>query len=326
MNRDSSEQGTPLVLLVNDEEWTSRSIESILAPEGFAVVRAYTGGQGLELAARMRLDLVLVDLRLPDITGIDLSRHLREIPTIRPSTPIVLFSSGPIRRSDRLAALEAGVWAVLEPPMDAQELLALLAPFVAAKRDADRALELSFVDPLTGFYNVQGLIRRVTEMSGDTMRSRRPLACVVLGPGEPEASSEGGLQSARGNDPAIRHTDPEVTRTLGSAILSVTRLSDAVGRVGENDFVIVSPGTGADGALRLAERVISAIDEAGSQNEGLRRIELKAGFYVISGGEPETLVPEELLRRATAALRGAQSSDGAAEGAGHSRIRAYRSN
>ena len=321
MTEPSTGTGTPLVLLINDEEWTSRSIESILKPQGYAVVRAYTGKQGLELASRMKLDLVMVDLRLPDITGIDLAAHLRKVVTIRPSTPVVLFSSGPIRRADRLAALQAGVWAVLEPPLDAQELLALLTSYVAAKRDADLAMEMSYVDPVTGFYNVQGLIRRVTEMSGDTTRSQRPLACVILGP----STWEVGVTEAPdlGTAGPMPTADPQLTRDLGHTILSVTRLSDAVGRVGENDFVIMAPGTDQDGAVQLAERVMEAVDRAADHHESLRDVDIKAGFYVVSGSEPETLIPEELLRRATAALRGAQWDNGSANGS--SRIRPFQS-
>jgi diguanylate cyclase (GGDEF)-like protein len=233
---------------------------------------------------------------------------------------MLIFSSGSIRRSDRLAGLQAGAWSVLEPPIDPQELLALLNPFIAAKRDADAALEMSYVDPLTGFYNVQGLIRRVTEMSGDTTRSRRPLACVVLGPAGPAGGrlDETDFRA----DTATHPPNPEVTRSLGNMILSATRLSDAVGRVGENDFVIMAPGTDQDGAHRLAERVMEAVDRAAADNAALKDIELKAGFYVVSGSEPDTLIPEEFLRRATTALRGAQA--GMNDTNGLSRIRPFQ--
>jgi PleD family two-component response regulator len=324
MSEDPSQSNTPLVLLINDEEWTSRSIESILKPEGFAVLRAYTGQQGLELASRMKLDLLLIDLRLPDVTGIDLCAQVRKLATVRPSTPIIVFSSGPIRRSEKLAAMSAGAWAVLDPPLDPQELLALMTPFIGAKRDADLALEMSYVDPLTGIYNVQGLMRRVSEMSGDTTRSQRPLACVVLGPSSPESE---GTEHAEGPTflTSPQPVDPEVTRELGHMILSVTRLSDAVGRVGENNFVIMAPGTDEAGAQRLAERVMQVVDGARADNKELRDVDLRAGLYVLSGTEPDTLIPEEFLRRATSALRGAQSGSGNGSN-GSSRIRPFQEN
>lgn len=297
MGESSLVPGTPLVLVINDEEWTTRSIESILKPHGYAVLMAYTGRQGLELASKIRPDILLVDLRLPDVTGIDLCARLRELPTVRPSTPMLLFTSGSIDRAERLAAFRAGAWGVLQPPFNPEELLAQLEPFVAAKQDADTAFDTSHLDPLTGFYNMRGLLRRVVEITADTARSRRPLACVALGPLKQEdgGSGDAGL---------------DFSRSLGNILLSVTRLSDAVGRMGEDDFVIVAPGTDQEGAARLVERIAHAVQSGAAGNSGLRDLELRTGFYATDEQEADDpVVPEELLRRATEALRKAQVSE-----------------
>jgi two-component system, cell cycle response regulator len=288
--------GTPLVLVINDEEWTTRSIESILKPRGYAVLMAYTGRQGLELASKIRPDLLLVDLRLPDITGTDLCARLRELPTVRPSTPMLLFTSGSIDRSERMAAFKAGAWNVVQPPFHPEELLAQLEPLVSAKRDADQAFETSHLDPLTGFYNMRGLLRRVVEITADTARSRRPLACVALGPVKRKGDGESEVSE-------------EFARSLGNILLSVTRLSDAVGRMGDDDFVIVAPGTDEEGAARLVERITGAVDEGSERDLGLKNLELRAGYYAARGEGSDTVVPEELLRRATDALRKAQVSE-----------------
>jgi len=291
--------GTPLVLVINDEEWTTRSLESILKPEGYAVLMAYTGRQGLDLASKIRPDLLLIDLRLPDTTGIDLCARLRELPTIRPSTPVLLFTSGSIEREDRVAGFRAGAWGFLQPPFNPKEFLAQLGPYIAAKRDADAALDTAHLDSLTGFYNMRGLVRRVVEMSADTARSHRSLACVALGPAR-KARNGGEEPEAPVGDAFIR--------SLGSILLSVTRLSDAVGRMGDGDFVIVAPGTDEKGAGRLVERVLEAVKQRSAEDEDLREVELKAGFYAAEGAQPEAVVPEELLRRATDALRDAQAN------------------
>jgi PleD family two-component response regulator len=299
MSDTSTVTGTPLVLVINDEEWTTRSIESILRPKGYAVLMAYTGRQGMELATKIRPDLLLIDLRLPDITGIDLCARMRKLPTVRPSTPVLLFTSGSMSRSDRLAGFRAGAWGMLQPPFNPEEFLARIGPYISAKRDADAALETSHLDPLTGFYNLRGLMRRAVEMSADTARTRRPLACVALGP-----PREG---DAAPSDPAESTRDPDFARTLGNVLLSVTRLSDAVGRMGEGDFIIVAPGTDGDGAARLVQRVVQAVEAGAAEDERLRDLELRAGFYAAAGSGQETVIPEELLRRATDALRNAQS-------------------
>jgi PleD family two-component response regulator len=309
-------EGIPLVLLINDEEWTTRSIESILKPEGYAVLRAFTGKQGLELAARIRPDLILIDFRLPDITGIDLCARLRELPTVRPSTPILIFTSGALRRQDELDGFRAGAWGMLAPPFNSEELVARLGPLVAAKRDADAALESSFLDPLTGFYNIQGLMRRVTEVAADTSRSGRPLTCVVLGPKGPVSLGETG--DALGTSDIDETTARAIARDLSTVLVSATRASDSIGRIGRSDFVILAPGADRPGAEKLAERLLQRVD-AGLRLEDAS-FELSAGFYSVASDEPVAVIPEEVLRRATLALRRAQAPEGV------DRIRAFQAN
>ena len=69
----------PIILLVNRQEWTARSVESVLQPAGFAVVKAYTGRQAIEVASRLRPDLVIVDFKLSDILGLEVCRAIREL-------------------------------------------------------------------------------------------------------------------------------------------------------------------------------------------------------------------------------------------------------
>lgn len=292
---------TPLVLLIDDEEWTTRSIQSVLTPEGYAVLMAHTGRQGLDLAAKVRPDLILVDFQLPDLTGIDLCARLREIPTVRPSTPILIFSGGSAGRRDRLEAYRAGAWGLLDPPFDPQELLSRIVPLIQAKRDTDAALESSDLDPLTGFYNVHGLMRRLSEIGADTRRSRRPLACVVLRPSS-QLERESAVGLGAEEERAWHEAMSEIARKLGTIITSATRSSDAVARIGTSDFVIVAPGTDRKGAVRLAERVVELLEKTEKQNEAIRDLNLRAGFFADSGDMEDRVVPEEIFRRATRAL------------------------
>ncbi len=192
--------GMHLALLINDEEWTTRSIESILRPEGYAVLRAYTGRQGFELASRVDADLLMIDVQLPDISGIELIARLRQLPTVRPSVPIVVFTSGKMSRSQRLEAYCQGAWDILQPPFDPQELVARMEPYIRAKRDVDRAIEGADMDPQTGCYNARGLMRRLREVGAEARRSQRPLACVVLGPSSVEGTPTESGAAAEGKE------------------------------------------------------------------------------------------------------------------------------
>ena len=294
---------TPLALVVDDQEWTARSLESILSPSGYAVLKAYTGRQALELAEKVQPEILVIDMHLPDMTGIDVCREARRLPTVRSSTPIVMMSTSPLGRAERIEALRAGAWDVVRPPLDPEELILKIGAFVTAKQEADAAREESLLDPLTGFYNVKGLLKRVGEVTAEATRSRRPLACVVLGMDVDELS-EG--EDAEG--------DPSVPSGLTEALASTARVSDIMGRLGEGNFVVVAPGTDPGGAHRLAMRLLAAVDDGVGSGVSHR---LRAGYYAIRDVDEAPVSPVDLLTRATLALRNAQ-----ADRTGQ-RIRAY---
>src|ERR1700677_1632141 len=66
----------PLVLIATDQEWAARSLETLLGPNGYAVLRAYNGRQAVELARSAQPDVVIIDLRLGEGDGLDVCRAL----------------------------------------------------------------------------------------------------------------------------------------------------------------------------------------------------------------------------------------------------------
>jgi diguanylate cyclase (GGDEF)-like protein len=290
---------TPLVLLVDDQEWTSRSIESILRPKGHVVLKAYTGHQALGLASKVVPDALLVDMHLPDVDGIDLLRQLRALPTIHSAVPALIITGGSVSRAEKLEALEAGAWDVLTHPVDPSELILRMETFVRAKQDADRIRDEGLTDPRTGFYNARGILRRTKEIGADAIRFDRPLTCVAFGP--QRAHSEGAVDTILG----------VVSEHLASVLRIVTRTSDTVGCLGPGEFVVVAPGTDQEGALRLADRVLEAMEDERIAAEPLNAellAQIRAGVCAIGTGEPAAA--EDLLQRATTALRQAQSDEG----------------
>ena len=111
----------PLVLIANDQEWSTRSLESILWPNGYAVLRAYTGKKALERSRSAQPDLIIIDTSLPDMDSLALCAALRSEDHVHDSTPIIM--TAPVRpsRQQRLAALRAGAWEFLNYPLDAEE-------------------------------------------------------------------------------------------------------------------------------------------------------------------------------------------------------------
>jgi PleD family two-component response regulator len=291
------EASPPLVLLASDQEWSTRSLESVLGPHGFATVRAYTGRQALELIRRTHPDVVIVDSGMPDMPGVELCQQLRNDPEFSSSTPIVMTTAGPASRSQRLDAYRAGVWEYLSLPVDAEALILKLAAFVGAKREIDRSRNESLLDDSTGLYNVRGLARRAREMGAEASRRHAPLACVAI------TVSQAGAAGAE-------DLDPKVAEELGDLCRRTARASDAVGRLGRSDFAILAPATGDAGAVRLAERLRAGAElPEFSRTDAPVTYEIRAGYCAYQDFSQSPVDAVELLLRATTALRHVRSSD-----------------
>ncbi len=113
-----SEKG-PLILLVEDEAQMRRFLRATLGAQGFTLVESETGADGIAQAAARVPDVVLLDLGLPDMDGIEVTRRIREWTQI----PIVVLSARG-QEDDKINALDAGADDYLTKPFGAGELLA----------------------------------------------------------------------------------------------------------------------------------------------------------------------------------------------------------
>jgi len=292
-NRDKA-PSAPLVLIANDQEWSARSLESILGPSGYSVVRAYTGQQALERARTAQPDLIILDAQMPDMHGFEVCRALREDPRFSATTPIVITTSGPSGRSQRLEAYRAGAWEFLGQPLDGEALLLKLGTFLLCKQEVDSLREESLLDPPTGLYNMRGLARRAREIGAEALRRRDALACVVF---SPESASDGVGDTP--DEESQRMADQ-----VGLLFKRAGRTSDAIGRLGQSEFAVIAPATGPDGALRMVRRLGAAVETTPIPvRGGDRAVRIRAGYCAVPDFAESAVDAVELLLRATTALR-----------------------
>jgi two-component system KDP operon response regulator KdpE len=120
-----------LVLVVEDEPQVMRFLRATLSAHRYRLVEATTGQQALVEAATRSPDLILLDLGLPDLDGVEVTRRLREWS----ATPIIVVSARG-REGDKVQALDAGADDYLTKPFGVDELLARMR---VAFRNAARA-------------------------------------------------------------------------------------------------------------------------------------------------------------------------------------------
>ncbi len=123
----------PLVLVVEDERTMVRLLQTALTGHGYRVVEATSGEEALRQAATRAPDLVVLDLGLPDLDGLEVTRRLREWS----AAPIIVVSARG-QEDDKIRALDAGADDYVTKPFSVGELLARMR---VALRHAARAAE-----------------------------------------------------------------------------------------------------------------------------------------------------------------------------------------
>jgi two-component system KDP operon response regulator KdpE len=148
------------VLVVDDELPIRRALSTNLRARGYEVDLAATGEQALDLAASRHPDIVILDLGLPGIGGIDVVRGLRGWSTV----PIIILSARGAER-DKVAALDAGADDYVAKPFGMAELLARLR---AGLRRAAPTDEVPVID--TDHFHIDLAAKRVTSADGEVIR------------------------------------------------------------------------------------------------------------------------------------------------------------
>lgn len=108
------------ILIIEDEEQIARFVELELNYEGYEVVKAFDGREGLETFQSGHFDLVLLDIMLPKLSGLEVLRRIRHI---SPDVPVIMLTARD-SLEDKVSGLDLGSNDYVTKPFDIEELLA----------------------------------------------------------------------------------------------------------------------------------------------------------------------------------------------------------
>ena len=120
----------PRVLVADDEPSTAEMLALILGFTGYDVSRAYDGVQALELAQKVKPDVMLLDVRMPKLYGSDVAKRIKSDPELADKV-VVLFSSAD---EDDVQWREVGADAFLRKPIDIRVLPEVVSNLLSARR------------------------------------------------------------------------------------------------------------------------------------------------------------------------------------------------
>jgi two-component system, cell cycle response regulator len=244
------------ILIAEDDPVSRRLLEVFLTRWGYQVAVAASGIEALDLLEQIDAPrLAVLDWMMPGMEGVQVCRKIRERKD-RPYTYILLLSAR-AQKEDLLLGLESGADDYLTKPFDAQELRARLHVGQRILQLQDGLMvagaELLFRathDSLTGIANRDVVLDALRREHSRQAREGGSFCIVLL-----DVDHFKSVNDTYGHlcgDAVLQ----EVVRRVNATV----RAHDTVGRYGGEEFLIVAPSSGAEGVLRLSERIRLAIE------------------------------------------------------------------
>ena len=122
------------IVVIEDDPTSQKFLELVLAKEGYTVVTASNGLDGLRKIREETPDLLLLDVMLPGVDGFEISHRLHSEPE-KTKIPIIMMSAK-AQNSDKDAALKVGANAFLSKPIDRIELLKTISELLGVEKDS----------------------------------------------------------------------------------------------------------------------------------------------------------------------------------------------
>ncbi|PQV63762.1 His Kinase A (phospho-acceptor) domain-containing protein [Abditibacterium utsteinense] len=259
------------VLVVDDTAANIRLLAAILKIEGFDVLTANGGLEALKILQEETLDVVLLDIMMPEMNGFEVCAQIRANPSTA-NLPVVMVTALQ-ETADRVRALEAGADDFLTKPVDEVEVVARIRSLVRAKRERG-ALEKAYVD----IKKAESLRDSLLEMLVHDLRT--PLTTILASLDLLQTGKTGML------DP-LQQEVADMCMRGGRLLLSLVNELLDIGKLESGEMVLHRE------EIDVADLVQDAINHVASQGQ-------KAGIRIKTEFAPElpTLwADEDLLRR-----------------------------
>ena len=265
----------PAVLLIDDEEAILAGISYVLEKNGYRVVTANGGEQGLEVFKKENLQLVITDLVMDGIGGLEVLKQVKEI---KPETMVVIMT-GHGEMDSSIEALRLGASDYLLKPCKEEELLfrvtrcfeklqmlndakktnEKLKKSVIKHQELEKSLRasnkqlelLSTLDGLTGIANRRTFEKFLEREWKSSMRHTQPATAIMMDIDFFKLYND--TYGHQAGDDCLK----KVARTIEK---SLRRPGDLVARYGGEEFVAILSDTSQKGAFSLAEKVRASVE------------------------------------------------------------------
>ena len=231
------------ILLIDDNAEARKALTLLLEDHGYTVRSAENGTEALEEAIRRPPDLIITDLAMPGLSGLDLIEQFRMQPTLG-DVPVIVVSAHHNLR-DRVAGFNLGADDFMAKPVHLDDLLARVRRHLHRSDRQREVVRQSMVDELTGVLNRRGLANFFSRELQRAHPDGATVAVMLVDLNDFKPINDNWGHAA--GDTMLC----AVTRSLQDAL----RANDRVGRMGGDEFAIVLPDIRSGDCVGLAQRV-----------------------------------------------------------------------
>jgi diguanylate cyclase (GGDEF)-like protein len=301
--QDTRPETQGCILIVDDHADNIEVLKVRLESWGYLTASAFNGADALRYVVETPPDLILLDVMMPEISGIEVAKQIKANDAL-PFIPIIMQTALD-STEDKVEGLEAGADDYITKPIDFAELKARVRSMLRIKR-LQEALEerekellevnerlrfMSQTDALTGLANRRHLNERIDEMFAHAIRLAEPFSLVMC-----------DLDKFKSvNDTYGHQAGDEVLKQLATILREEAREIDRVGRYGGEEFMLLLPGAELDDAMTFAERVRKRI-EGNTFTFAGGTLTRTASFGVAGWPHPRIEQCDDLVRTADDAL------------------------
>ena len=244
------------ILVIDDSPDIHALLAARLRPENLDLHAAIDGPEGIRKARELQPDLILLDVDLPEMSGYEVCRRLKEDPLT--ASLQIIFLSGDGQSISKVQGLDLGAVDYVTKPFEAAELRARVRAALRTRRYQELLSQRAQIDGLTGIWNRSYFDRRLAEEIAAARRYKRELSLLMF-----------DLDHFKKiNDTYGHPLGDQVLQSMGELLSSKMRTTDAPCRYGGEEFAVILTDTDRTQARVAAERVQHGLAELRFTSKG----------------------------------------------------------
>ncbi len=237
------------ILIVDDNYLNNRLLTDILEDENYTVYSTESGLAVLEMASRIKPDVILLDIVMPGMDGFEVCKLLKSDFDLK-DIPVIMVTSK-TEGNDVKNALELGAFDYIKKPIDEIEIIARIKSALRLKENQDKLKELAIKDGLTGLYNHVTLIELFEKELARQRRNNESISFAMI-----------DIDYFKEINDTYGHIAGNIIlKEVSNILRNSVRSSDIVGRYGGEEFSLVLLDADKQSAFLLCERIRKKIED-----------------------------------------------------------------